>query len=147
MSASLNARARKLFDSGYNCAESVFRAVSQELALKPGRAQKLATGFGAGVARQGLVCGALSGAVMAVGLALGRTKPSDKEAKDRVYALVAELERDFLKKAGAFNCRKITGLDFHDPRDQKRYASSIHHKTCAPLVAFMAVQTVKRLKK
>jgi C_GCAxxG_C_C family probable redox protein len=80
MSASLKSRAKKLFDSGYNCAESVFCAVSQELALKPGRAQKLATGFGAGVARQGLACGAFTGAAMAVGLAQGRTKPRDKKA-------------------------------------------------------------------
>jgi hypothetical protein len=61
--------------------------------------------------------------------------------------MVGELEKEFLKKAGAFNCREITDLDFHDPDDQRRYASLVHHKICAPLVAFMAVQTVKRLKK
>lgn len=147
MPASLSARARKLFDSGFNCAESVFYAVAQELDLKPGKAQKLATGFGAGIARQGLVCGALSGATMAMGLALGRTKPRDKEAKERVYALVGKLEKDFLKEAGAFNCREITGLDFHEPGDQKRYASSVHRRVCAPLVAFMARETVRKIKK
>ena len=124
----------------------MFCAVAQELKLKPGRAQKLATGFGGGVARQGLVCGALSGAAMAVGLALGRTRPQDKAARDRVYAIVTDLERRFLKKAGAFNCRQITGLDFRDPGDQKRYTSEIHHKVCAPLVAYMTERTVQSLR-
>ena len=122
-------------------------AVAQELKLKPGRAQKLATGFGGGIARQGLACGALTGAAMAVGLALGRTRPWDKEAKDRVYALVAGLERDFLRKAWAFNCREITGLDFRKPGDQKRYTATVHHKVCAPIVAYMVMQTVKKLRK
>jgi len=125
----------------------VLCAVAQELKLKPGRAQKLATGFGGGIARQGLACGALTGAAMAVGLALGRTRPRDKEARDRVYALVAGLERDFLKKAGAFDCREITGLDFRNPGDQKRYTATVHRKVCAPIVAYMVMQTVRKLRK
>lgn len=124
----------------------MFCAVAQELKLKPGRTQKLATGFGGGIARQGLVCGALTGATMVVGLALGRTRPREKEAKDRVYALVASLERDFLKKAGAFNCQEITGLDFCKPTDQKRYTTSVHKNICAPLVWYMVERTVQRLK-
>ena len=124
----------------------MFRAVAQELELKPGRTQKLASGFGGGIARQGLVCGALTGAAMAVGLALGRTKPKDGKAKDRVYGVVADLEKDFLRKAGIFNCREITGLDFRKPTDQKRYTTSVHKNICAPLVWYMVERTVKRLK-
>lgn len=83
---------------------------------------------------------------MAVGLALGRTRPRDQKAKSRVYALVAELERDFFKKAGAFNCREITGLDFCKPADQKRYTTSVHKNICIPLVLYMVERTVRRLK-
>ena len=64
------------FNSGLNCAESVLLTLSGRLAGKNSVSiiPRIATGFGGGVGRNGDICGALSGAVIAIGLALGRDK-------------------------------------------------------------------------
>lgn len=71
--------AKRLFDNGFNCAESVLLATSHEKFAQSigGIIPRIATGFGGGIARNGDVCGALTGGVMAIGLALGRVSPED----------------------------------------------------------------------
>jgi C_GCAxxG_C_C family probable redox protein len=62
------ARALKLFSDGnkYNCAQAVLGAFCEESGLDINIAFKLANGFGGGI-RCGETCGAVSGAVMAIG--------------------------------------------------------------------------------
>jgi len=76
-------RARKNFSKGYNCAESVFEAVisSVDTGL-PMDVLKLATGFGGGVGLYGDTCGAITGAVMAVGAVHGRSRLPEGEGKE-----------------------------------------------------------------
>jgi C_GCAxxG_C_C family probable redox protein len=66
-------RGVRLFDSGYNCAEAVLLATSQDaLRRKVGAViPRIATGFGGGISRNGDVCGALTGGIMGIGLAGG----------------------------------------------------------------------------
>ena len=61
-------RAVQFFKSGYNCAESVLKAVAEAIGTDTGDSQRFATAFGGGVARQGYTCGCLTGAAMAVGM-------------------------------------------------------------------------------
>lgn len=79
----IEAQARQYFNTGYNCAESVLLAVCRESGYTESEIVKfiprMATGFllrfhyggqvGGGIARNGGICGALSGAIMAIGLA------------------------------------------------------------------------------
>ncbi len=119
----------RYFNSGYNCAESVLKAVVETLGTNLEDPQRFATAFGGGVARQGYVCGCLSGASMAVGLLAGRSSPEDLEGKERVYAAVMRLFESFKTRAGSAECRDITGLKFDEPT---------HHEVCCPLVGFAA---------
>jgi len=66
-------RAYSNFSRGYNCSESVFEAVvgGMDLGLPPD-ALRLASGFGGGVGLYGDTCGAICGAVLAVGAVYGR---------------------------------------------------------------------------
>lgn len=75
-------KAVKLFDIGYNCAESVLLAVSGRFNKKSPIIPRVATGFGAGVGRSGQICGALSGAVMAVGLLKGCDKGREERRNE-----------------------------------------------------------------
>ncbi len=100
------------FDAGNNCAESVLRAFAADLGVEVEAAVvPLATGFGGGMGRAGDVCGALSGAVMALGLAFGRLEGDDREAKERCYAKVSSLRERFQAACGAVDCRELTGVD------------------------------------
>ena len=68
-------RARKNFSRGFNCAECVLEAVLESIPTGlPKETLKLATGFGGGVGLFGDTCGAVTGAVMAVGAMHGRSE-------------------------------------------------------------------------
>lgn len=133
----------ELFEGGYNCSESALLALSGAQARVQGELQRLATPFGGGVARRGMLCGALTGSLMAIGLHLGRSVPGDDEAKERAYAageaLLAAVEARF----GSTQCRTLTGLDFHDPAHHDAFPP-VKQKVCIPVLR-MAVELAREL--
>ena len=70
------------FMQGYNCAQAVSSVFAKDAGVPEEVVLGIATGFGAGVARTDGMCGAVSGAVIAIGLLFGSTGPDEKEAKD-----------------------------------------------------------------
>ena len=85
-------KADKLYHSGWNCAESVFLAIHDQIGEGEAPVQLLTPlGGGMGCKR---TCGALSGAIVALGLTYGRTSPEDG-AKKAAYAQANELCKAF----------------------------------------------------
>jgi C_GCAxxG_C_C family probable redox protein len=108
-------KAAQLFKVGYNCSQSVLAAHANELGLPEDLALRLATPFGGGMGRRGEVCGAVSGALMVLGLKAGNTDPQDKTAKERAYALACEFQERFQARHGAILCRELLGYDIGSP--------------------------------
>ena len=129
-------RARELFASGLYCAESVLTALAEaggkEQLIPPG----LGTGFCSGMARTAGQCGAVSGAVMALGLYGGRIDP--EESVDGCYSLVQEFLKRFHEQYGSSNCREMLGLDFRIKRDLVRFKNEERVKDCMDFSAFAA---------
>ena len=73
------------FKEGFNCAQSVLSAFSEELGLTRETALKIACPFGGGMARQAETCGAVTGAFMVIGLKYGQASKADKASKNRTY--------------------------------------------------------------
>lgn len=124
------------FVGGYNCAESALLALGGGQARVQGELHRLATAFGGGTARRGMLCGAVAGAAMALGLHLGRSLPEDSEGKDRVYQAVEELMAAVEARFGSVQCRQLTGLDFHDPASHDAFCP-VKEKVCIPLLRFV----------
>ncbi len=101
--------AQALFARDFNCAECVLAAVAKQMNLKSSLIPKVAAGFGAGMGRQGSVCGAVAGAVMALGLKYGRLHP--KQGRHPTYHRVQALCRRFEEKYGSIYCRDLLGHD------------------------------------
>jgi C_GCAxxG_C_C family probable redox protein len=99
------------FGQNLNCAQSVFSAFAAPLGLDKAAALKIAAPFGGGVARQGEVCGAVTGALMALGLARGSSTPEGKEA---AYRLSLKFLRRFEEQHGKLMCRDLIGYDLRD---------------------------------
>lgn len=95
------------FLSGYNCAQSVLYSFCHELQLDEDLALKLACGFGAGMGRKELVCGAISGGIMVIGLKRGRGEKEDKTATEQTYRLTRELMDRFQQKHGSCLCSTL----------------------------------------
>lgn len=136
--ADVGNRAVELFDSGYNCAESVLLALSESMGdAKDGSVvPRIATPFGGGVSRNGMICGALSGGILFTGLRLGRKDAG--QPRDPSYDQTDSLLRSFADRFGACDCRTLTGIDFKNPEEVQRYKDDIHRNRCVHFVRFVA---------
>ena len=139
-SVNIGEEAKVCFNRGFNCAESVILALSQEPmfgGLELGTAiPRMATGFGGGMARNGLVCGALAGGVMAIGLALGR---DDAQAsREPCYPATDRFLAEFQETFGGWLCRDISRVDLRTEEGRRRYQQLVHLEVCNPVVAWAA---------
>jgi len=83
---------------------------------------------------------------MALGFCYGRTKAEKKEERDRAYAIVQEMLRQFEKEFGSVQCREIINLDLRDPADRKKFEELNLRKKCSTIVAHN-VKNIRRLLK
>lgn len=81
-------RAVDYFMQGYGCCQSVVAAFADMYGLDEKLALKIAAGFGGGVGRMRMMCGAVSGIVMLVGLEEGQTEGADREGKSHCYVTI-----------------------------------------------------------
>ena len=100
-------RARELFYSGYNCAQSVFCAFTDVTGFDLDTSARLASSFGAGLGRLREVCGCVSGAAMVLGAVEGYDDPSDKNAKKEHYERVREFAAHFRESEGSIICKEL----------------------------------------
>ena len=108
--------------------------MSQELGLESPSVPRIATPFGGGIGGLGSVCGAVVGAVMAIGLARGREQPEQPRAQ--AYAAAQQLYRRFQEEMGSTVCRELTGIDLSTPEGlQQLYSSDVRQRVCLPAVA------------
>lgn len=103
-------RAVENFMAGYGCCQSVVTAFADLYGLNDRMAKRIAAGFGGGVGRMRMMCGAVSGIVMLVGLDCGQTEGSDREGKSACYKVVQELLAQSKEDNGSLICAEILGL-------------------------------------
>jgi C_GCAxxG_C_C family probable redox protein len=128
-------RAADLFRQGFSCSQAVAAAFAADRGLDETTALRLSQGFGGGIARQADWCGALTGAILVIGLAHGRTRADDSAARDRTYALVRELVARFTDRHGQVRCRDLLSCDIGTPEGQaKADALRLHQTRCEAFV-------------
>lgn len=134
-------RAKDLFVSGYNCAQSVAGAFADEMGLPLEAVLRISMPFGGGMGRLREVCGAFSGIAFVVGQLYGDAEPNSPN-KAAVYAIVQELSVKFKSEMGSIICRDIIGseegskTDPHHP--SKRTDEYYHKRPCADVCALAA---------
>jgi len=116
-------RAVDYFMQGYGCCQSVVAAFSDLYGLDETMAKRIAAGFGGGVGRLRMMCGAVSGIVILVGLDCGQTEGSDREGKSACYKVVQELLAQSQSENGSLICAEILGLKGHE-KAQCSYVAS-----------------------
>ena len=90
-------KATELHESGCNCCQAVLGACCDKWNLDPDTAYRLGAFFGGGM-RRGEVCGAVTGALMALGLEYG-----DENNRKRLAALQGAAGRGRQKEEGAMS--------------------------------------------
>ena len=99
------------FKEGFSCSQAVLAAFSGQQGLSRDTALKLADGFGGGMGRLGMTCGAVTGAMLVIGLQCGRAEAGDHAAKQKTVTLVRRFVRDFTASHGSITCHDLLGCD------------------------------------
>ncbi|MCQ2346187.1 MAG: C-GCAxxG-C-C family protein [Paludibacteraceae bacterium] len=128
-------KAQGYFKQGFNCAQSVVAACAdiygidnEELALKIG------AGFGGGIGRMRLTCGAVCGMVLLEGMNSGCCIAGDMEGKGANYARVQHLLEAFRQEHGAISCAELTALKADGPKPEARTAEYYRKRPCVEIV-------------
>lgn len=133
-------RAEDLFKTGYNCAQSLFASVHDELSIDRDLALRMASSFGGGMGRLREVCGALTGLFMVVGIRYGYIGSDDQEGKTRHYELIQELAGRFKDQFGSILCRDLLELDeqVSEPTPEVRTEAYYQRRPCVMYIRFAA---------
>ncbi len=130
----LGEKAVTRFLAGLNCAESTLMTLAEALGLGGEAIPSVATGLGGGLGHSGLVCGCVTGAIMAIGLSVGHRRAEDQAGKDLAIQKALAFRRAFEAEVGEINCRALTGYDLTDPVQFEEFKIKVKPKKCT---AFM----------
>ena len=114
-------RAVQYTEKGFLCSEAVLLALSEAQNITSEIIPRIATGFGAGISRHGEVCGALSGAVMGLGLRFGRSQISETPQDSSPYQFGQTMVNLFASRFGNIRCRDILDLDISSDEGRRKY--------------------------
>ena len=96
--------------------------------------RRIAFGFAGGIGNTGAVCGAVVGAVMAIGLKRGRADTMEEGLRE--LAVSREFRRRFEAEMETINCRELTGVDLSTEEGLEQFMSSdIPQTVCFPALA------------
>lgn len=145
-------KAAALFLEGYNCAQAVVLAFTDELELEEKTLAKLASSFGGGMGRLREVCGAVSGMFMVYGMLEGTDHLPTHDEKTNQYKKVQEMAADFQKLHGSIICRDIlkkpAGADHYEPAERTtEYYKSRPCEKCVRDAAEILLKKLEKIKK
>lgn len=117
----------QLFENGYMCSQAVFAAFSQQLNFPKDEALRIGACFGSGM-RKAEVCGACTGALMALGLKYGHSKSESDEVCDTFL-------NEFEKQNGSIICRDLLGCDIStEDGVKKAIETNLFREFCPKMV-------------
>lgn len=136
-------RAIDYFMNGYNCAQAVVCAMADKYDIAEETALRFAAGFGGGMARMRLTCGAATGMFMLAGYEKGQVLPNDNPQKMECYRLVQSLAEDFKQAHESMTCaellaKRADGLlppDKYEPKPDDRTAEYYAQRPCLRMIA------------
>lgn len=142
MALTRSQQATHCFSRGFNCAQVVLGVFCQHLNFDKDTAMKLTTGFGSGM-KSGNMCGAVTGALMVIGLKYGHGMDTNPEAKQKTNEMVLEFQKRFAQQHGSVICRDILGYDLSKPEEMDIIKENDLYNTICPNMVESAVDILE----
>jgi C_GCAxxG_C_C family probable redox protein len=114
-STSVNYAVELMLDD-FMCSEAMVMAFAREFGLEPEIALKISSGFAGGMA-QGKTCGAVTGAIMLIGLKYGAGLQRDQYSKERCFQVTQEFSHRFVARRKSLECSDILVMNHINPKD------------------------------
>lgn len=99
------------FKKRFNCAQSLLAAYAVDLGMDREMALRIGNAFGGGLGKTGDTCGAVTGALIIIGLKNGAIDVEDNASKDITYMLSKIFIETFRASHHSILCRELMGFD------------------------------------
>ncbi len=134
------------FKTGINCTQAVLSAYGPRYGVDQATALKIAAAFGSGMGT-GDTCGAVTGALMVIGLKHTKVKGFGLLSKDRTEAAAQELIAEFKKRNNTVICRELLGCDLGTAEGQQTAKREKHFKKRCPRYVRDAAEIIEEMLK
>lgn len=125
-------KALKLYQTGYNCAQSIVGAFEDLLGKKTNTMIDISAGFGGGMGRLQQTCGAVSGAFMVMSSLYNH---SEKSSKEQLTHDIQHFARTFNQIHGNLNCKNLIEYNLNDPEEhEKAKKNHVFEKKCTRFI-------------
>lgn len=132
----------ELLSQGYDCGQISLLSAAPRLGLSREEALSLAAGFGGGMLA-GETCGAVVGALIAIGYKNGTWAPGDLDAKGKVMEQIAAFRSRFAEKKGSCLCRELLGYNIAIPEEAQKIGELGLTATLCPGIIEEAVELLQ----
>lgn len=102
-------KAREMFLQGYNCCQAVVGAFADLYGFDAVTAMKFAEGFGGGLGRMRLTCGAVNAMAIVAGMKMSTGLPGDLKRRGEIYTVVRQMVEEFKQANGSIICAELLG--------------------------------------
>ncbi|HAN78936.1 MAG TPA: hypothetical protein DCQ31_14820 [Bacteroidales bacterium] len=125
------------FSNDFNCAQSVSAVFANELSVDADFLLRISNPLGGGIARNQLTCGALTGALLVLGMKYGKGLNDDNSKRDFTYDLSNELMRKFEEINGSKSCKTLlNNYDMNTEAGKQAIAEKdLRNKVCTQCVS------------
>ena len=133
------------FYEDYNCAQSVLIAFSEKLNFDKNLASSISCGFGGGMGRLQKTCGAVTGALMVLGI-YNSTKFTDlSECKEKTYSMVQDFHKQFLEKHHSSDCSSLLNCDLKTDEGHQYFEKNDLKKNVCELCIKNSIEIVNEM--
>ncbi|MBN1376465.1 MAG: C_GCAxxG_C_C family protein [Dehalococcoidia bacterium] len=134
------------FRKGFNCSQAVLSAFCSELGLERPISDRIASGFGGGIGHLAETCGAVTEAVMVIGLKKGMFIPDHPSRSNKLgYELVNSFATEFIKRNNSIKCCDLLGCDISDPEMYLKASQEGRFYNICPKYVSYAVEILENL--
>ena len=138
-------KAMSLLESGMNCSQAILAAFGEPHGMDIAAARRIGRPLGGGIARMGQTCGAVTGAIMVLGLAADK-RPSEGEARAAAVASAREFTALFEKRHKTILCRELLGVDLSTEQGYKKFREENLMSTVCPEFVRSAAEILNELE-
>ncbi len=130
-------------NKGFLCSQAVLESHSIEYGVDTIVSRKISAAFGGGMGHCDEVCGAVSGALMLIGLKYGQFKEGDNNSRINTYEHTKDFIKKFRKEFGSVKCTELLKYNLSKEEELLEARESGIFKSLCPKLVKRAVELIE----
>lgn len=135
---------KNLFMKGIDCSQVITEEFADQMGLTKEQAGKVSACFGGGM-MCGETCGAVTGALMVLGMKYGHWTDNQVEQKESMAKKTAEFKRLFQEKYPSFICKELLGYDLGKADELEKIVESGKLFSFCPEIVESTINILKKV--